>query len=408
MDLRCETHRAEWTIPYPSKCKPENIPTFLHTLTAVDSEMEACPWHLANRLVNCLENPEAIFEYLHLTEFFRARAVMLTLKGKVLNQAGLFAALSKYQVQVGGIYRYHLIRTARTFLEKHNLAQLPECDIHTVDPFHGPQQVEKNRELIHCVIKTAEFDFLTTLNFISVATELHEELGNRSLEYWVKGAEKPDVVFVAVQVQETDYGYDVMPPPDEVKRLTRERRLVLKFTVRKQGELPLGGLKTDDRERMTVGGGQLADPVGSGQLAVSSDPKRPHAKVIGDFNVIVLPKGRKMVLNRKYKRRAFLRAVHTWCTKHQTDTFYWQDILEDYNVMFKISGQRTQQIVTDRIDHDLFRGQKSDFHELFQILNRSAGHLRLKLTFLVSQMGCWSVLLAFCNNLCEYADDLPW
>jgi len=360
--------------------------------------MDAFPWHLASRLVNYLENPEAIFEYLHLTEFFRARAVMLALKGKVLNQAGLYAALSRYQVQVGGIYRYHLLRTARNFLKMHNLALLPECDIYTFDPVHASNLAAKNRDAIQRLIELAEFDFINILNFISVANGLNEEIANHSLDFCVKGAGKPDVVFVPVQVHAHDFGYDVMPTPDEIKLRARDGRLVQKYTVRKLGELPLVKKPADSM--------QLVDPVCSKQFSVSSD--RPHAKVIGDFNMIMLPKGRKMVLTRKYKRRAFLRAVQTWCAKHQTDTFYWQDILEDYNVMFKISGQKTRQIITDRIDHDLFRGQKADFNELFQILNRSAGHLRLKVSFLISKMGCWGVLCAFGNSLCESAAEMPW
>ena len=115
-----------------------------------------------------------------------------------------------------------------------------------------------------------------------------------------------------------------------------------------------------------------------------------------------------MVLTRKYKRRAFLRAVHTWCTKHQTDTFFWQDILEDYNAKFKDPNQRTLQITSDRIDNDLFKGQKAEFNELFQMLDRTAGHLRLKIPFLVSKMGCWGVLWTVGNSLSEYAIDLPW
>ena len=63
-----------------------------------------------------------------------------------------------------------------------------------------------------------------------------------------------------------------------------------------------------------------------------------------------------------------------------------QDILEDYNETFKDPGQRTLMISSDRIDNDLFKGQKAEFDELFQILDRTAGHLRLKLHFIVSKM----------------------
>ena len=419
MDESFEMQRAEWTIPYPSQCNPEHVPGLLQSVTTVKHEMDVFPWHLVSRLVNYLENPEAIFEYLHLSEFCRARAVMLTLSGKVLNQTALHAALSKYQVQVGGIYRYVLIRTARKFLENNNLALLPECDIYSFDPTHASIHFAKNRDAVERLIELAEYEFINILNFISVATGLHEEIAGQSLEFWVKGAERPDVVFVPAQVQAHEFGYDVIPPPDVIKLRTREGMRVQKFSKGRPGELALAGSEQAVTE--PVGSKQMADPAGSGQFASASgttadmvgseEPvlaKLPQAKVVGDFNVIVLPKGRKIVLTRKYKRRAFMRAVHTWCTKNNTDTFYWQDILEDYNAQFKDSGQKTRKIVTDRIDHDLFRRQKAEFKELFQIMDRSAGQLRLKFNLLVSKMGCWGVLWAVVNSLSEYASDLPW
>jgi hypothetical protein len=342
--------------------------------------MDAVPWHLANRLVQYLENPEAIFEYLHLTEFFRARAAMLALKGKVLNQAGLHTALSKYQVQVGGIYRYHLIRTARTFLEKHNLAQLPECDIHDVDPFHGPKQVEKNRELLHCVIQTADFDFLATLNFLSVANELHEEIANHPLGFWVKGAGKPDVVFVAVQVQKTDYGYDVMPPPDEVKRLTRERRLVQMYSVRKQEELPLWDKPVGSE--VPVGSQQLAEPTDK----TADTAGRPQVKVIGDFRAIILPHEQKAIpLVKKYKTRAFLRFIHNRLTEHGTSEFYIEEIRDAYNAQLP-QNLVTRQWRSDRCRDDLFGKIKWVFDHLFETLDKGTGHYRLRVSFLTPEM----------------------
>lgn len=358
--------------------------------------MDAVPWHLANRLVQYLENPEAIFEYLHLTEFFRARAAMLALKGKVLNQAGLHAALSKYQVQIGGIYRYHLIRTARTFLEKHNLAQLPECDIHAVDPFHGPKQVEKNRELIQCVIQTAEFDFLATLNFLSVATELHEEIANHPLGFWVKGAGKPDVFFVAVQVQKTDYGYDVMPPPDEVKRLTRERRLVQMYSVRKQKELPLWNKPVDVHQLAVASDTSAIGTSASGTTAdktadMTEDKTaeiagRPQVKVIGDFRAIILPHDQKAIpLVKKYKTRAFLRFIHKRVTEHGTSEFYIEEIRDAYNAQLP-QHQATRQWRSDRCRDDLFGKIKWVFDHLFETLDKGSGHYRLRVSFLTPEM----------------------
>lgn len=362
-----ELHRAEWKLPYPKNCNTENIPRILWPLMHVEHEMEDFPWHLVGRMISLLETPEASFEYLHVTVYFRARAAMLALKGDVLDHKELHTALSKHQVQTGGIYRKHLIRVVRTFLVKNNLVQLPECDFHAIDPTYDPKQAEMNRDLIQRLIHSAEFNYLNTLNFISVAPEMEEEISNHSTGFWVKGAEMPNAEEVWVRVRPHKIGHDITPCLNDVKRITRAGKPVPIITVRHQAEFPFA--KAGDR--MTDNRGHTQDS--------------EHAKVLGDFNVIILPSGRKMQLTRKYKRRAFLRAAHLWCSKHHTDTFFWQEILEDYNAQFKDPTQRCMQIMSDRIDDDLFKGQKSEFDELFQILDRTAGHLRMKVPILVAK-----------------------
>lgn len=153
-----EILQAEWDITYPAGCDAVSLTGFLRPLTYVDHGLNAFPWHVVGRLVKQLEDPEPNFEYLHITKYCVARATLLALMGDVLDQSKLHTALSKHQVQFGGIYRNHLIRVFRSFLEKNNIAKLPECDIHMIDPLHGEGQVAKNRNLLQCLIHTAEFD----------------------------------------------------------------------------------------------------------------------------------------------------------------------------------------------------------------------------------------------------------
>ncbi len=105
---------------------------------------------------------------------------------------------------------------------------------------------------------------------------------------------------------------------------------------------------------------------------------RPVARVVGGFTTIILPSGRKMSLAKKHKRRAFLRAVVRWCGTNATDTFYAQDIIEDYNASLPAAEVESKAINSDRIIDDLFKGQKAEFLELFDVLDLAASQFRIK------------------------------
>jgi len=113
--------------------------------------------------------------------------------------------------------------------------------------------------------------------------------------------------------------------------------------------------------------------------------QRPEARVIGSFQALILPSGRKMLLGTKFKRRAFIRAVDAWCAAKKTDTFFAQEIIEDYNAKFSKSPQDYKGIRSDRVKDDLFKGQVKEFSELFETLDLSAGHFRLKVAFVHSR-----------------------
>jgi hypothetical protein len=43
--------------------------------------------------------------------------------------------------------------------------------------------------------------------------------------------------------------------------------------------------------------------------------------------------------------------------------------------------------MSDRIADDLFKGQKVEFDEMFEMLDRTAGHMRLKMPILFDNKG---------------------
>lgn len=108
--------------------------------------------------------------------------------------------------------------------------------------------------------------------------------------------------------------------------------------------------------------------------------QRPEARVIGSFQAILLPSGRKMLLGRKHKRRAFLRAVNDHCRAKGADAFFAQEVIEDYNASMARARQPHKAINSDRVIDDLFKGQKAEFNELFEVLDLAAGHFRLKMS----------------------------
>ena len=190
MSKCCEIYRADWSIPYPADLDELRVPQILRPLTNVEHDLNDFPWYVVGRLVEFLERPEPSFDYLHVTVYFRARAAMLALKGDILDHTELFGALSKYQLQVGGIYRKHLQNYLLMCMQKHNMARLPECDRHRMDPFVDPVETEKNRDLMRRCILAAERAFINTLNFISEGPGLDARIEGESVEYWVKRMER--------------------------------------------------------------------------------------------------------------------------------------------------------------------------------------------------------------------------
>ena len=256
--MNTEIHLADWSIPYPADLDERCVPQILRSLTNVEHEMDVCPWYLTGRLVELLEKPEPSFEYLHFTVFFRARAAMLTLNGDVLDHTELYSALSKHQLQVGGIYRKHLQCYLLMFMQKHNMARLPECDRHRMDPFDDPSETEKNRDLMRRVIQAAERAFLNTLNFISESPGMDERIEGESMEFWVKRVERDRAIDVRVRVIRHAGGYRVKPCRDEAIATFGTGGTARTFTVRLQEEFPFGKAATIDGKdrRMDSHGGR--------------------------------------------------------------------------------------------------------------------------------------------------------
>jgi hypothetical protein len=374
-----EILQAERDITYPAGCDAVSLTGFLRPLTYVDHGLNAFPWHVVGRLVKQLEDPEPNFEYLHITKYCVARATLLALMGDVLDQSKLHTALSKHQVQFGGIYRNHLIRVFRSFLEKNNIAKLPECDIHMIDPLHGEGQVAKNRNLLQCLIHTAEFDYTNTLIFLSLAPDDDEKIYEQTAGYWGRGGEMPKGSSIPVVVTLHATGYYINPCKEDAKRMSSAGRRMQKITVRLQEVFEFE--KNENLKTEPVGSKKVESTTGTTKNKTADTAARPLVKVIGDFRAIILPNERKAIsLTRKYKMRPFLRFVHSWVTERGTPDFYIEELRDAYNAQFTGSlvkkGWRS-----DRFQDDLFRDNKREFALLFDTIDKTTGHYRLKVTF---------------------------
>ena len=382
MALSCEIRLAEWTIPYPKDCNAESVPELLTVLTHVEHDWDSFPWHLAGQLAQHLEQPDASFEYLHLTTFFRARAAMLALNGRILDHADLHKALSKHQVQFGGIYRKLLIRSIRTALTKHNLGQLPECIVHPLEPGHDPNLQVKNRFWIHRVIEAVEIEYVNTLTFISVATAMDEEFSRHSVGFWIKGAEMPKATNVRVRVRRHDGGHDVFPCLDDVKRMMRAGILVQKIAFKLQAEFGLapavGGIPNFKKK--------TSDP--HPPPLPSQGEGEDGAKIIGDYRVIRIAGGMQINLATKHKARAFLGFVHRALEKTGQKDFYVEEMREAFNAQYtgEMSGKQWK---SDRFREDLFRDKEQEFDLVFESLERGSGYYRMKLLGLLGCILSW-------------------
>lgn len=382
--LSSEIHRADWTIPYPNPMDETRVPAVLQALTHVEHEWDAFPWYLAQRLVGLLEAPEPCFEYFHVTAFFLARAAMLALSGGVLHRTDLFGALCRYRVQAGGIYRTHLLHYLRLFLSRQNFAQLPVCAAETFETLHTEVEAERNRGLVQRVVRFAEADYLKTLNFVSLATDMEEKVCGQTVAFWVSGGRMPAPVGVRVHTRRHEYGHDWMPTRDEAKAAYRADRPVRTIAVRPQREFGFarerdegGTLKpeSEGRSRMSAVSG---DKAAAGGNAPSTE-LRTGWRIVGDYMVIIPPGVRKEInLANKPKARAVLRLIHTRLRGSGKKEFYAEEIRDAFNAQFA-GDVAHRRWMSDRIREDLFRRKEREFDLMFELLDKAAGHYRLKI-----------------------------
>lgn len=363
--MSAEIHRADWAIPYPEPCNAESIPRLLRPFTLVEHTGEARPWHLTTNGLKLLECPHGCYEYLHLVWFFRARAAMLALQGSILDHTDLFRALSRHRVQFAGIYREHLMFYLHGFLRKHNLAALPECHREHSDSAEEEARLEENRRMLRGVVRTAEIEYLKTLNFISVASTMDEEVSRHTVGFWVGGAEKPKGHDVPVRVRRFEGGYEVRPSAEDVKRMIRAGQPFRKIMVREAEGAA-------DRSQKSVVRSQYGKNGRNGQNG------QQHWRVVGDYQVIRMPGVRGEInLATKHKARAFLRFVIQRLTESGAADFYVEEMREAFNAQFSrdVAHRRW---VSDRFREDLFRGKEREFDLLFERLDKATGRYRIR------------------------------
>jgi len=107
--------------------------------------------------------------------------------------------------------------------------------------FESPDSTEaasRNRATVKRVVECAEADYMRTLNFISLATGMDEEVCGHSVRFWVSGGEMPASMTVPVKTRRHEYGHDWMPTRDEAMAAYRAARPVRTVVVRVQGDRP--------------------------------------------------------------------------------------------------------------------------------------------------------------------------
>lgn len=363
--MNIEIHPADWAIPYPDHCQPDDVPSVLIPLTQLDHDWENAPWHLSGSMMELMEKPREEFDYLHLTSFAKARAAMLVLKGKLLDRSGTFQAMSQHRIQIGGIYRYHVMKQVRQYLETRGYSRLPDCEIREVMKIMEVEEIQRRRRLGQELLTLAEREYVNTLIFVSEADEMHEDFGDHSAGFWIKGAEMPQPVPIKARVHRHDAGHDVMPTREEVKRMVRAGKTVRKLEFIRQPGLRIGR-----------GGGKEQ---GTGNV-----DGRGKAVVFGDFKVIRIPGAKRdITLGKKHKARSVLRLLHNWAVSRGTKEFYVEEIRDAFNDQFGCDTE-FRRWVSDRFREDLFRGKEKDFDLLFEVLDKATGRYRLKVDFLVS------------------------
>jgi len=105
--------------------------------------------------------------------------------------------------------------------------------------------------------------------------------------------------------------------------------------------------------------------------ATSTDEEKAVSEIIGDYRRIVIG-GEEIVFGKKHKRRGFVRFLHGRKKRTGEDTFYFEEMKEEYE---RATGKA---IRSDRFEEDLFKDQSREFHLLFEELDKGSGLYRLK------------------------------
>jgi hypothetical protein len=422
--LSAEIRRADWTLHYPEKCDAETVLAVLKPVTRVENGWEAFPWHLTGRLESVLENPESNFEYLYLTTYFLSRAAQVALSGHIVDHQDLHQILSKYRVQVGGMYREHMLFHVHRHLVKHNLTKLPTCQTDELDPAHDAEQEARDRREVQKLALLWEYELGRTLTHLSVATSMEEVVTHHPVKFWASGGGMVNGLDVLARVRWQEDGTCIIrPSKDDVKRFTKERLPLKTIVVRSadsgEGRSQKSGVRSqngeEDRrtecashigEKASGGGRETADrgPRTEGIAGTVTTPRlrglgktAAHVgkggtgkdwKVVGDFHLIIPPNGQEHInLATKHKARALLRFIYEQLTARGAAEFYVEEMRQDFNAQFS-RDMAHRRWVSDRFREDLFRGKEREFDLIYERLDKAAGRYRMRaMGWLWSQCG---------------------
>jgi hypothetical protein len=117
----------------------------------------------------------------------------------------------------------------------------------------------------------------------------------------------------------------------------------------------------DDNDRITVNQQALA-----AVKKQKGDPFAglPVAKATKGWTAIVLPDGKTKIIfsPKKRKRSLVLRAIWGHCASKNTRTFSWPEVRDEYN---KENPKEEEQVLSSRLEHDVFAGQNNEMREMF-------------------------------------------
>ncbi|MCE9616447.1 MAG: hypothetical protein K8T26_19410 [Lentisphaerae bacterium] len=369
-----------FAFPYPAKCTREVLLKMLREFAAEWPGWETFPWRITRDIHQLIDDPPVNFHYLMTQFWLTAYACHVVLTETFASQEDLLDMMIRERFEFVGVFRHHLITALQYLRDQEGKAYIPDCT--GIEEGHlgvTQEELARRRRVFREAVERGARETVRVLNYASQATDMNKRVSGRTLRAWAQGDDMPSPQELQVVLSQEN-GLTVISP-------TREERAQFARVKKTIPRLLVHGLSAQSLRRPEEPGTAAPLPtVPDPEVAMPPEPKPDvapppsvklaKASIIGDFMGIRF--GTEVVeLSNRPKPRAFLRFLHKRLANSPERDFYVEEMREAFNAEIPDSHAK-RRWTSDRFREDLFKGLEQKFDLLFETLDKSSGHYRLK------------------------------